>query len=123
MAAFGLPKKSKEEQEQRKAAIEESTLHAIEVPFEVMKVAFNGFEVAHAMAKTGNPNSVSDAGVGALALHACVEGAWLNVKINSGDLDKHQKVIELLREGEALRREAKSLKNAVLELVNKKLGT
>jgi glutamate formiminotransferase/formiminotetrahydrofolate cyclodeaminase len=75
------------------------------------------------MAKTGNPNSVSDAGVGALALHACVEGAWLNVKINSGDLDKHQKVIELLREGEALRREAKSLKNAVLELVNKKLGT
>jgi len=121
MAAFGLPKKSSEEQELRKAAIEAATLHAIEVPLEVMSVACEGFEVARAMAETGNPNSVSDAGVGALALHACVEGAWLNVKINSVDLDKHQEVSKMLREGEALRDRAITQKNVVLDLVNEKL--
>ena len=118
MAAFGLPKKSSEEQELRKAAIEAATLHAIEVPLEVMSVACEGFEVARAMAVT---NSVSDAGVGALALHACVEGAWLNVKINSVDLDKHQEVAKMLREGEALRDRAIAQKNIVLDLVNEKL--
>jgi len=121
MAAFGLPKKSSEEQELRKAVIEAATLHAIEVPLEVMSVACEGFEVARAMAETGNPNSVSDAGVGALALHACVEGAWLNVKINSVDLDKHQEVAKMLREGEALRDRAIAQKNVVLDLVNEKL--
>ncbi|MCK5694644.1 MAG: glutamate formimidoyltransferase, partial [Bacteroidales bacterium] len=118
MAAFGLPKKSPKEQELRKAAIEAATLHAIEVPLEVMSVACEGFEVARAMAEAGNPNSVSDAGVGALALHACVEGAWLNVKINALDLDKHPKVTLMLQEGEALRSNASMRKNVVLELVN-----
>jgi len=121
MAAFGRPKKTTEEQEQRKAAIEAATLHAIEVPFEVMKVACEGFEVVHAMAESGNPNSISDAGVGALALHACVEGAWLNVKINSGDLGSHQKVLEILKEGEALRIHSEAHKKNILALVNKKL--
>ena len=118
MAAFGLPKTSPKEQELRKAAIEAATLHAIEVPLEVMSVACEGFEVARAMAEAGNPNSVSDAGVGALALHACVEGAWLNVKINALDLDKHPKVTLMLQEGEALRSNASMRKNVVLELVN-----
>jgi glutamate formiminotransferase/formiminotetrahydrofolate cyclodeaminase len=118
MAAFGLPKKSAVEQEARKKAIEAATLHAIEVPFEVMNVAFEGFEVTGAMAETGNPNSVSDAGVGALALHACIEGAWLNVKINAVDLKEHPNVVRMLQEGEALRSKASARKNAVLDLVN-----
>jgi len=121
MVAFGLPKKSSEEQKLRKAAIEAATLHAIEVPFEVMSVAFEGFEVVQAMAEFGNPNSLSDAGVGALALHACVEGAWLNVKINAVDMVNHQEVIRILGEGEALRQRSDSLKSSVLDLVNQKL--
>jgi len=118
MAAFGLPKKSHEEQELRKATIEAATLHAIEVPLEVMSVACEGIEVARAMAEAGNPNSVSDAGVGALALHACVEGAWLNVKINAVDLDTHPEVTRMLLEGEALRSKASMRNNVVLDLVN-----
>ena len=121
MAAFGLPKKSAEEQETRKATIEAATLHAIEVPFEVMSVAMKGFDVVQAMAETGNPNSVSDAGVGALALHACVEGVWLNMKINAVDMDKHQEVIRILGDAAALRQRADKLKDLILDLVNQKL--
>ncbi len=122
MAAFGLPKKSTEEQELRKVAIKAATVHAIEVPLDVMSVACEGFEVAQAMAETGNPNSVSDAGVGALALHACVEGAWLNVKINAVDMAKSQEVIGMLGDAEALRQKAEDLKNTVLDTVNQKLS-
>jgi len=121
MAAFGLPKKSTDEQKIRKAAIEAATLHAIEVPFEVMSVALKGFDVAKAMAEYGNPNSVSDAGVGALALHACVEGAWLNVKINAAGMNKHQELTRILVDAEALRQKANKLKDLVLDQVNQKL--
>lgn len=122
MTAFGLPGKSPEEQEVRKSAIEAATLHAIEVPFEVMSVAFEGFEVAQAMAESGNPNSVSDAGVGALALHASLEGAWLNVKINALDMPEHHEVKRILKDAEALRKRAENYKTLVLELVNEKLS-
>jgi len=121
MAAFGLPKKSTEEQEVRKAAIEAATLHAIEVPFEVMNVAYAGFEVAGAMAEAGNPNSVSDAGVGALALHACVEGAWLNVKINAVDLKDHNSVLEILKAGLHLRERSEALKKEILDRVGRNI--
>jgi len=121
MAAFGLPKKSPEEQELRKAAIEAATLHAIEVPLEVMSVACEGFEVARAMAEAGNPNSVSDAGVGALALHACVEGAWLNVKINAVDLKDHTRVQEILKAGLQLRERSEALKKEILDRVGRKI--
>jgi glutamate formiminotransferase/formiminotetrahydrofolate cyclodeaminase len=122
MTAFGLPRKTPQEQEFRKTAIEKATLRAIEVPLEVMKTACDGFEVVQAMAETGNPNSVSDAGVGALALFACVEGAWLNVRINSGDLRQHEKVLALLAEGEALSRKAEAHRKIILELVNDRLS-
>jgi len=122
MAAFGLPKKSNEEQKIRKEAIDAATLHAIEVPFKIMSVAFEGFEVAQAMADYGNPNSLSDAGVGALALHACVEGAWLNVKINAVDMPKHQEVIKILKEGEVLKQKSKAFASSILDLVNHKLN-
>jgi glutamate formiminotransferase/formiminotetrahydrofolate cyclodeaminase len=121
MAAFGLPKKSREEKDLRTSAIEAATLHAIEVPFEVMNVAYAGFEVAGAMAEAGNPNSVSDAGVGALALHACVEGAWLNVKINAVDLKDHTRVLEILKAGLQLRERSEALKKEILDRVGRKI--
>lgn len=123
IAAFGLPKISREEQEQRKRAIEEATLHAIEVPLEVMKVALKGFEVAQAMAEIGNPNSISDAGVGVLALNACVEGAWLNVKINAGDLPGHHEVERMLREGVAIKQQAEEQKTMILSLIMQRINS
>ncbi len=123
MAAFGLPKKTPQEQELRKVAIEEATLHAIEVPLEVMKVAFKGFEVAQAMAEIGNPNSISDAGVGALALNACVEGAWLNVKINAGELQSHPEVLRMLREGVELKQQSDTQKTLIMNLIMRKMNS
>jgi len=123
LEAFGLPKKSSAEQEARKAAIETATLQAIQVPFEVMQVAFAGFEVAEAMAETGNPNSVSDAGVGALALYACIEGAWLNVKINAEGLKEHEKVKQIKTEGSELIKQSSDARIRILKLVEEKISS
>jgi glutamate formiminotransferase/formiminotetrahydrofolate cyclodeaminase len=122
MAAFGLPKKSAEEQVARKKAIEAATLRAIDIPFQVMNAAFGGFEVAGAMVEHGNPNSVTDAGVGALALHTCMEGAWLNVRINAAEMKNHPQVEEMLEAGRELFKRAEETKNAILDRVYKKIG-
>jgi glutamate formiminotransferase/formiminotetrahydrofolate cyclodeaminase len=100
--AYGLPGNSDKERRIREKAVQEATLQAIEVPFGVMNEAMGGYGVIEAMVEQGNPNSISDAGVGALALHACIEGAWLNVQINAGNLKTHPRVREILKEGEAL---------------------
>lgn len=123
MDAFSLPKKSQQEKEARQSAIEQATLHAIQIPYEVMCTAFTGFELAEAMVSIGNPNSVSDAGVGALALHACVEGAWLNVKINAADLKEHKKVQQIEKEARELLGQSTLLKNRILKLVEEKIGS
>ena len=86
MEAFGLPKNNDQEKKNRSVAIQLATKHAIEVPFEVMQTAFVSLEVIQAMATIGNPNSLSDAGVGALCVRTAVYGAYLNVRINSGGL-------------------------------------
>ena len=122
MEAFGLPKKSEQEKKARSEAITRATIQAIEVPYRVMETAFSGFELAGEMVKTGNPNSVSDAGVGALALNACIEGAWLNVQINAADLDTHPRVDELLRKGSELVGKASEEKERILQLVNREIS-
>lgn len=87
MDAFGLPKKSDEEKAARKAAIQEATVYAIEVPYKTIQTSFEVFDLCQAMIEKGNPNSVSDAGVGILCARAAVIGAYLNVKINAAGLD------------------------------------
>jgi glutamate formiminotransferase/formiminotetrahydrofolate cyclodeaminase len=90
MAAFALPKKTDDEKRARAAAIEAANRNATEVPLRVMKTAFHAYDLLEEMAKNGNPASVSDAGVGALAVRACIEGAALNVRINLGGLKDEQ---------------------------------
>ncbi len=118
MTAFRMPRKTDQEKDERKKAIEEATLGAIEVPFEVMQTSFRGYEVSRAMCKEGNPGSVSDAGVGALALHAAIEGAWLNVRINAGEMRSHPRVQEILQEGEKLCDRSAREKEEILKLVH-----
>jgi len=122
MQAFGLPKKSGEEKLARQEAITSATLHAIRIPFRVMETAYQCFELAEAMAAEGNPNSVSDAGVGAIALQACIEGAWLNVKINAADMDTHPQVDEMLEQGLKLFQKSVTARERILLLVNRKIG-
>jgi glutamate formiminotransferase/formiminotetrahydrofolate cyclodeaminase len=122
MQAFGLPKKSGEEKLARQEAITSATLHAIRIPFMVMETAYQCFELAEAMAAEGNPNSVSDVGVGAIALQSCIEGAWLNVKINAADMDTHPQVDEMLEQGLKLFQKSVTARERILLLVNRKIG-
>jgi glutamate formiminotransferase/formiminotetrahydrofolate cyclodeaminase len=122
MDAFALPKKSDEEKESRNAAIEEATKNAILVPFKVMQTAYQGFELIEKMAETGNPNSVSDAGVGALALRACIKGAFLNVRINASGLKDKEFVSSIIAMGEDIERKALVAEEKILEIVSLKIG-
>ena len=116
MAAMGLPKGTPEEKAARSKAIEAATLHAAQVPLETMKTAMDVFPLAVAMARDGNPNSASDAGVAALAARAAVRGAFLNVKINAQGLEDKAAASALIEEGAAMVAEAEKLEAEVLTL-------
>jgi len=116
MSAMGLPKGTPEEVETRHKAIEAATLHAALVPLETMKTAMQVFPVAEAMARDGNPNSASDAGVGAIAARAAVRGAFLNVKINADSLEDKTAAAKLIEEGAAMVSEAERLEAEILKL-------
>jgi len=88
MDAIRLPKGTAEEKANRSQAIQDATRYAIEVPFKVMETSMQTYPIIKAMAEVGNPNSVTDAGVGALCVRAAVHGAFLNVKINTGGKKK-----------------------------------
>lgn len=122
MAAFGLPKGNDEEKAAREQAIEAATLYASQVPLRTMKASFKVFEVARAMATEGNPNSVSDAGVGALAARSAVLGACLNVKINAVGLADKVKAEELIAEAEEIAAKAVKEETEILEIVNSKIN-
>lgn len=102
MAAFGLPKATEDEKLARKAAIQDATIYAIKIPFRTMEVALQAMDLAIAMAAKGNPNSVSDAGVGALCARTAVKGCYLNVMINAQDLKEHPEVKPLLERAAAI---------------------
>jgi len=121
MDAFGLPKDSDAEKAARKQAIQDATKYAIEVPFKVMETAYQSMEVIKAMAEFGNPNSVTDAGVGALAVRSCVLGAFLNVKINTGSLHDKDFVANILAKGEKLVADTNKLEQEIMALVDSKI--
>ncbi len=121
MAAFGLPKSSEKEKAGRRQAIHDATKNAIDVPLKVMQLAHDSLEVMQAMAGSGNPNSVSDAGVGALCARTAVEGAYLNVKINAVGFADQEYLDATLKKAEELLSSAKEKEAAVLALVYEKI--
>ena len=122
MAVFAMPKSTDEEKAARSAALQAATLYATEVPLRTMKAAANVFELVRAMAVEGNPNSVSDAGVGALAARSAVLGACLNVKINAAGLKDRAKADALVAEANALAAEAVRQEAEILTIVEQKIG-
>jgi glutamate formiminotransferase / formiminotetrahydrofolate cyclodeaminase len=106
MTALGLPKGSDTEKAARAKALEEATIYAAEVPLKTMKTAFKAIEVLDAMAKDGNPNSASDAGVGALCIKTAIHGAYLNVKINAEGITNRDIAEKLLKEAESIMKKA-----------------
>ena len=119
MDAFGLANGSPEEKSARKAAIQAATLHAIETPFRVMQLAFDSMSIIQNMAINGNPNSVSDAGVGALCARTAVMGAWLNVKINCSGYDDKVYVERILNSCDELIAKTTAKEAEILSLVHK----
>lgn len=119
MDAFGLPKGTDEEKKARTAAIQEATKYAIEIPFRVMQKSFDSFEIIRAMAEKGNPNSVSDAGVGALAARSAVMGAHLNVKINASGLTDAAFKEDILAKAAIIEQKARQAESEILAIVNK----
>ena len=121
MGAMRMPKTSPEQIEERDAAIEAATLYAGEVPLRTMKTAVKAFPLLRRMAEEGNPNSVSDAGVGALAARSAVLGAQLNVKINASGLKNRDDASRLLAEAEAVAADAIKAEEDILNIVNGKI--
>jgi glutamate formiminotransferase/formiminotetrahydrofolate cyclodeaminase len=122
MDAFGLPKNSPEEKAARTAAIEEATKHAAEVPLKVMETAAKSYELLSEMADNGNPASVSDVGVGALATRACIKGAAMNVRINLGQLKDKKFRSRLQRRVQKVSADSEALFKKIIRIVERKLG-
>ncbi len=121
MDAFSMPKSNDAGKAARTAAIQEATKYAIEVPLRVMQRSFDCMEIIKAMAETGNPNSVTDAGVGALAARSAVMGAFLNVKINASGLHDKTFVEKVLSDGNQLQEKAMAMESEILSIVNSKI--
>lgn len=119
--AFSLPKKNDAEKKIRDEAIQKATLNAALVPLTVMKTSLLSFDLLKEMAIKGNPNSVSDAGVGTLAARACIRGAYLNVKINLSGLTDREKAAELIGIAEEIDRNAKESEDIILGEVNSRI--
>ncbi len=121
IAAFRLPKGTDTEIQMRQDAIQAATKNAIEIPYKVMELAASSFDVIKAMAEIGNPNSVSDAGVGALCARAAVRGAYLNVKINLGDITDEGYKKDILAKAKKIIEETERLEAEVIQIVESKI--
>ncbi len=122
MEAYGMPKNDEAAKSARTAAIESATRHAIEVPLQVARTAAAVLPIAANMVERGNPNSVTDAGVGAMAARTAVLGAILNAQVNAKDLKDRAYVAEVLAECERLTNEVESAERAIREGVARVLS-
>ena len=120
--AFALPKATAEEKTARSKAIQDATKFAIEIPFKVMQAAYAGMDVIKAMAEIGNPNSVSDAGVGALCARSAVMGAFMNVRINAAGYDDKIFVDDIIARGKEIENKTIAMEADILKIVNEKIG-
>jgi glutamate formiminotransferase/formiminotetrahydrofolate cyclodeaminase len=122
MQAMALPKGTDEEKITRKTAIQEATKNAIEIPFRVMQTAYASMEVMKAMVEHGNPNSVTDAGVGALCARTAVIGAFMNVRVNAPGYDDKNFVADILSKGKEIEHKAIALEAEIIKCIDGKIG-
>jgi glutamate formiminotransferase/formiminotetrahydrofolate cyclodeaminase len=122
MAALAMPRSTDAEKAARADALERANVGALEVPYRVMHVASEAFDLLEAMARDGNPASASDAGVGALCARAAIRGAWLNVLTNAGGIKDRQRVERVLAEGRRVEQDAAAREVAILDIVERKFA-
>ncbi len=121
ITAVRMPKATDEEKEQRKIAMREATRYAIQIPLEVMKTAYEAFDLVEAMVEKGNVNSISDAGVGGLCLKTAIYGAYLNVKINCAGFDDENFVASVTQQADQLLQEAIKKEQNIVKAVEKSI--
>jgi glutamate formiminotransferase/formiminotetrahydrofolate cyclodeaminase len=121
MDAFGLPRESSEEKKTRSAAIESATQYAAEIPLKVMETSSKSYQLLSEMVEKGNPNSISDVGVGLLATHACIEGAALNVRINLGQLKDEKFKSALMEKVRQIKADSETQFKKIQQVVESKL--
>jgi glutamate formiminotransferase / formiminotetrahydrofolate cyclodeaminase len=122
MDAFALPKDSADEKKARSAAIEQATKYAAEIPLKVMETASKSYEILSEMAEKGNPASISDVGVGILAVRACIGGAAMNVRINLGQLKDEKFRSALLKKVQQISVDSDARFKEINQIVENKLG-
>ena len=121
MAAFSMPKTTDEEKALRNKAIQAATLYAAEVPLRTMQATLPVLDICQEMATNGNPNSVTDAGVGALAARSAIIGAGMNVKINAASLTDKSKAAELKQTADSIIAQATIKETEIIKIVNNKI--
>lgn len=122
MDAYGLPKGNAEQKALRDSAIQAATRHAIDIPMEVARLAKEAFPLLQRMAEHGNPNSITDAGVGAMAIRTAVLGAILNARVNAADLEDKVHVAALLKECDEMKATVLEAESKILARVDEVLG-
>ena len=122
VTALAMPKTSAEEQAVRAAAVQAATKNAAAVPLRVMQTVLAAMELIEAMVIHGNPNSITDAGVGALAARAAVRGAYMNVRTNARGITDHNFAADIIAQGKALEAQANAIEQMVVALVDSKIG-
>jgi glutamate formiminotransferase/formiminotetrahydrofolate cyclodeaminase len=121
MTAFGLPKETEEQKSARKTAIQSASKYATEVPFKTLETAVEAIPLVQEMVKKGNPNSLSDAGVGAACLLTAMQGAWMNVLINAQGLEDKEWAAAIRARAEILMTNGRSACNAIISEVENRL--
>src|ERR1035437_10128576 len=121
MTAFGLPKSTADEKKTRDKVIQAATKYATEIPFKVMQLSYESMEVIKAMVEKGIPNSVTDAGVGALCARSAVLGASMNVKVNTKGLADKKFARSIVQKGKNIEEKAKKMENSILAIVRRKI--
>ena len=122
MVAFALPKNTDDEKNIRTKAIQDATKFAIDIPFKVMQLSYESLSIIKAMAEIGNPNSISDAGVGVLCARTAVMGAFMNVRINASGYSDKKFVNEIIAKGTEIEQKTIALETQILKIVNDKIG-
>lgn len=123
MQAFSLPKGTEEEKKMRTESIQNATKFAILTPFKVMQIAYQSMELMKEMVEKGNPNSVTDAAVGALCARTAVIGAFMNVRINAPGLLDKDFIKDIISQGNDIQSKAMALEYEIIEMSNAKIGS
>jgi glutamate formiminotransferase/formiminotetrahydrofolate cyclodeaminase len=118
LEAFKLPKGTDEEKAIRKEAVQAATKFAIEIPFQVMEVTLQSMQVMKAMVEKGNPNSITDAGVGALCARTAILGAHMNVRVNASGFNDKNYLDRILARAQKIEAEAVQIEKEIIEKVN-----